>query len=54
MSNVSLIDGHIDEPNKCTECKHFVSCEFGKQAFHEITETPCVEFESSLSLEDAK
>ena len=30
----------------CTECKRFVYCEFGKQAFHKITETPCDEFES--------
>lgn len=29
----------------CTECKHFVWCEFPKQWFHKVTETPCDEFE---------
>ena len=51
--SVSLIDGHIDETTEkilpCTECKHFVCCEFGKQIFHKITETPCDEFESEVT-----
>lgn len=29
----------------CTECKHFVWCESGKQIFHKISQTPCTEFE---------
>lgn len=29
----------------CTECRHFVWCDFEKMAFHKITETPCDEFE---------
>ena len=29
----------------CTECKHFISCESGKQIFYKISQTPCTEFE---------
>lgn len=29
----------------CTECKHFIWCESGKQIYHKVTETPCAEFE---------
>ena len=29
----------------CTECKHFVFCESGKQIFHKISKIPCTEFE---------
>lgn len=28
----------------CTECKHFVFCESGKQIFHKISQIPCTEF----------
>lgn len=28
----------------CTECKYFISCDLGKQAFYKITGTPCKEF----------
>ena len=31
----------------CTECKHFVFCESGKQIFHKISKIPCIEFEEA-------
>ena len=31
----------------CTECKHFVFCESGKQIFHKISKIPCTEFEEA-------
>lgn len=32
----------------CRECKHFVWCEFEKQAFHKITGIPCNGFERKV------
>ena len=29
----------------CTECKHFISCESGKQIFYKVSQTLCTEFE---------
>ena len=31
----------------CTECKHFVFCESGKQIFHKSSKIPCTEFEEA-------
>ncbi len=30
---------------ECTECRHFVWCEFPKQVFHKQTHIPCERFE---------
>ena len=29
----------------CRKCRHFVSCDSGKQAFYKMTGTDCSEFE---------
>lgn len=35
--------------NDCLNCKHFISCESPKQAFHKSSGIECDEFEKALT-----
>lgn len=35
------------EFRECTECRHFVYCDWGKVVFHKSTRTPCDEFKEA-------
>lgn len=45
LTDIKTLLEKIMKFNDCTECKHFISCESGKQIFYKISQTLCTEFE---------